>query len=208
MNARDTIFERLRTATAALPAKQPHPDYDDAVLLADPRLGGGSLLEIFTRNFTAVNGRVMQTIEELAEFLHALGLRRGYCQGVLFEQIGRPLFDAGFGIDTCFDRPRADDYGFGITPATAAIAESGTVVIDDDRTDDRLAALAPWVHVAVLDPATIVRTIPEGLALLGDSRNTVWLTGPSKTADVEGILIEGVHGPGEQIALLMPPRSA
>ena len=36
----------------------------------------------------------------------------------------------------------------------------------------------------------------------GDSPNIMWCTGPSKTADVEGILIEGVHGPGEQIALL------
>jgi L-lactate utilization protein LutC len=33
--------------------------------------------------------------------------------------------------------------------------------------------------------------------------NIIWCTGPSKTADVEGILIEGVHGPGEQIALLV-----
>ena len=40
--------------------------------------------------------------------------------------------------------------------------------------------------------------------LLGDSSNIVWATGPSKTADVEGILIEGVHGPGEEIALLVP----
>jgi len=31
----------------------------------------------------------------------------------------------------------------------------------------------------------------------------IWCTGPSKTADVEGILIEGVHGPGQQIALVV-----
>ena len=36
-----------------------------------------------------------------------------------------------------------------------------------------------------------------------DAPNTIWCTGPSKTADVEGILIEGVHGPGEQVALLI-----
>ena len=38
---------------------------------------------------------------------------------------------------------------------------------------------------------------------LGNDPNTIWVTGPSKTADVEGILIEGVHGPGAQIALLL-----
>jgi L-lactate dehydrogenase complex protein LldG len=77
------------------------------------------------------------------------------------------------------------------------------LILDDDKTSDRLAALSPWVHVAVLYSEEIHRTIPEAIAALGDSPNIIWATGPSKTADVEGILIEGVHGPGEQIALLM-----
>lgn len=50
---------------------------------------------------------------------------------------------------------------------------------------------------------SLVRTIPDAIAAFGDSPNIIWCTGPSKTADVEGILIEGVHGPGEQIALLV-----
>ena len=43
----------------------------------------------------------------------------------------------------------------------------------------------------------------DGIAALGDDPNTIWVTGPSKTADVEGILIQGVHGPGIQIALIV-----
>ena len=49
----------------------------------------------------------------------------------------------------------------------------------------------------------------EGTHSIGDvaiyqpDPNIIWVTGPSKTADVEGILIEGVHGPGIQIALLV-----
>ena len=41
------------------------------------------------------------------------------------------------------------------------------------------------------------------IAALGDDPNVIFCTGPSKTADVEGILIEGVHGPGEQVALIV-----
>ena len=80
---------------------------------------------------------------------------------------------------------------------------TGTVIIDDQLTSRRLAALTPWVHVAVLQRQEIHRTIPDALAALGTNSNTIWCTGPSKTADVEGILIEGVHGPGEQIVLLV-----
>ena len=59
------------------------------------------------------------------------------------------------------------------------------------------------MHVAVLERSEIHRSIPDGIAAFGDSPYIIWCTGPSKTADVEGILIEGVHGPGEQIALLI-----
>lgn len=65
------------------------------------------------------------------------------------------------------------------------------------------AALSPWTHIALLAESSIHRTIPEAIASLGDSPNIIWATGPSKTADVRGILIEGVHGPGEQIALCL-----
>jgi L-lactate dehydrogenase complex protein LldG len=45
--------------------------------------------------------------------------------------------------------------------------------------------------------------LPQAVAGLGSDNNVIWVTGPSKTADVEGILIEGVHGPGVQIALVV-----
>ena len=203
MPARDTILGRIRAATAAIRDKQPHPEFDEALLHAAPRLAGTDIVEVFTRNFTAVNGRVVRSIDELVALLRQLPRRYGFCDRAVFEAVGRPLFDAGFGLDTVFDRAAIDSFAFGITPATAAIAESGTLVLDDHHTSDRLGALAPWVHVAVVDPATIVRTIPEALARLGDSPTVVWVTGPSKTADVEGILIEGVHGPGEEVALIL-----
>ena len=144
----------------------------------------------------------MTSVQELAKFLLENDARSGYCDPALLETVGAPLAAAGLTLELKFDRERYDDYQFGVTRATAAIAESGTLVIDDDLTSDRLAALAPWIHVAVLGPAApIHHTIPEAIDALGSSPNVVWVTGPSKTADVEGILIEGVHGPGEQIAL-------
>src|SRR5690606_31187370 len=108
-----------------------------------------------------------------------------------------------FTVETEFDRTRVDDFAFGITRATAAIAETGTLILSDRDTSRRLGALAPWVHVAVLRREDIHVDIPAALAAMPDDPNLIWVTGPSKTADVEGILIEGVHGPGLQVALLL-----
>jgi len=79
--------------------------------------------------------------------------------------------------------------------AVGAIAETGSVILSDASTSRRLGALAPWVHVAVLRREEVFRNVAQAVALLGDDPNIIWATGPSKTADVEGILIEGVHGP-------------
>ena len=201
--SRNTIFAKIDTATAALKTRAPLPEYDVTLTHSQPRLEGYDLWEIFSRNFKAVNGKPMNSVEELAAFLKSANQVHGYCDPALFDSIGSKLAAAGLTVETTYDRDRYDDYQFGVTRATGAIAESGSVIIDDLRTSHRLAALSPWVHVAVLERQEIHRAISDAIAAFGDSPNIIWCTGPSKTADVEGILIEGVHGPGEQIALLV-----
>ena len=201
--SRAAILKKIDSATSALETKAARPDYDAAITHSAPKLAGKNLLEVFSTNLAAVNGRAMRTVTELAEFLTANNQRHGYCDPDLYERVGAPLAAAGLTVETAYDRTRYDDYQFGITRASGAIAESGSLILDDERTSRRLAALSPWVHVAVLDPTEIHRTIADALAAMGDSPNIIWVTGPSKTADVEGILIEGVHGPGEQIALVL-----
>ena len=201
--SRDVIFTKIESATAALKTKAAYPDYDLKIVHSAPKLEGTDLWEIFSRNFKYVNGRPMDSVEKLIEFLAANNQRHGYCDPILYEAIGSKLAAAGLTVETEYDRTRYEDYQFGITRATGAIAESGSVILDDERTSYRLAALSPWVHVAVLERSEIHRTIPDAIAAFGDSPNIIWATGPSKTADVEGILIEGVHGPGEQIAFLL-----
>lgn len=200
---RESIFAKIESANSALKTKAAYPEYDLSLVHSLPKLEGSDLWEIFSRNFSAVNGKPMASVDELIEFLNLTGQLHGYCDPALFDAIGRPLAAAGLILETEYNRDRYDDYQFGITRATGAIAESGSVIIDDTRTSHRLAALSPWVHVAVLERGEIHRSIPDAIAAFGDSPNIIWCTGPSKTADVEGILIEGVHGPGEQIALLL-----
>lgn len=203
MSSRDQVLSKIRSALPGDAGQKPLPSFTTNDLLSLPHLEGLDLWDTFRRNFEAVHGRTMESVEVLADFLVERKATTGYCDPALLEQVGKPLQERGLKIETEFDRARYDDYQFGITRASGAIAESGTLIIDDHRTSDRLAALAPWIHVGLLERSELIRSIPEALERFDDCPNIIWATGPSKTADVEGILIEGVHGPGEEIALLV-----
>ncbi len=85
----------------------------------------------------------------------------------------------------------------GLTGAQAAIAETGTLVLDSTAERHRLVSLLPPLHVAVLDAGAIVATIGEALARFGNPPPAAltFITGPSRTADIELELVVGVHGP-------------
>ena len=201
MSSKETIFKKIEAALGDSP-KVELPEYDDAILHSPPKLVGDDVWQIFSRNFSAVSGIPMENIQQLIDLLRQEKAELGYCDPALMDAVGHHLVSAGFKVETDYDRDRYDDYQFGITRAAGVIAESGTVILNDETTSNRLAALAPWIHIAVLESGTpIQRTIPDAIAHLGASPNVIWATGPSKTADVEGILIEGVHGPGKQILL-------
>lgn len=199
---RELILGRVRKALGALPVRAPLPDYDSEMAVMRKLIAGRDLVEVFAERIRKVNGLAFTDAAAVAAHLRANGWLRGYCDPVLLPRVAAQ-FGAGFAFETDFDRARVDDYAFGITRAAGAIAESGTIVLNDATTSRRLAALAPWVHIAVVERGTIFADLPEAVAALGADRNVIWCTGPSKTADVEGILIEGVHGPGVQIALVV-----
>lgn len=199
---REAIFSRVRGALAPLHQRAPLPQYDSEIAVMRGLIAGRDGGEVFAERIQKVGGRAFTDPAALVAHLRAAGWLRGYCDPVLWPRLSAH-FGADFIVETEFDRKRVDDYAFGITRAAGAIAETGTIILNDATTSRRLGALAPWVHVAVVERSTIVEDLPAAVATLGADRNVIWCTGPSKTADVEGILIEGVHGPGAQIALVV-----
>jgi L-lactate dehydrogenase complex protein LldG len=199
---REVILSRVRGALAPLAKRAPYPGYPDDVAAMRDAAGPRDLWGVFCERVKLVNGAGMERPEDLVVLLKANEWFHGYCDPKLWPQLA-PAFGPEFTVETEFDRTRVDDYQFGITRAVGAIAETGTVILSDASTSRRLGALTPWVHVAILRREEVFRNLAQAVALLGDDPNIIWVTGPSKTADVEGILIEGVHGPGRQIALLM-----
>jgi L-lactate dehydrogenase complex protein LldG len=198
---REAVLSKVRGALAPLKERAPMPAYDAGLELARERAGAGDTRAEFSARLQAVNGETVSDPAALAESLRRRGWTRGYCDPALWPRL-ESAFE-GFAVETRFDRARVDDYQFGITRASGAIAETGTIILDDAGTSSRLAALAPWAHVAVIPRDRLYADLPAAIAALGKDPNTIWCTGPSKTADVEGILIEGVHGPGAEIALFL-----
>lgn len=198
---REKIFSAIRAALAPLPTRATKPEWDDALIVCRPSGEFADLKAQFADKLRAASGKFFDSIEALANFLQMEGSTFGYCDPALASHFD---YLSGLSFDTEFDLAKINDYNFGITRASAAIAESGTLMLTDSVTTARLAALAPWIHVAVLAESDIVATIGEAIRRFGDDPSIIFATGPSKTADVEGILIEGVHGPGIQIALFLP----
>jgi L-lactate dehydrogenase complex protein LldG len=199
---REVILDRVCDALKPLQARATLPDWDKELVHVRTIQPAADLWALFAERIKLVNGTPLTAVADLVALLAKNNWKRGYCDPALWPQF-QAAFSADFKVETTYDRTRVDDYDFGITAATGAIAETGTLVLTDAGTSSRLAALAPWVHVAVLRREQIHADISAALVALPADPNVIWVTGPSKTADVEGILIEGVHGPGVQVALLV-----
>ena len=199
---RESILSRVRGALAPLHERAAMPDYTTELAVMRQMMGSRDALVVFAERLALVNGIALTDPVALVARLRENKWLHGYCDPALWPALA-PFFGADFIVEMTYDRKRVDDYAFGITRAVGAIAETGTIVLNDATTSRRLGALSPWVHIAVVERAKIFSDLPEAVAGLGPDTNVIWVTGPSKTADVEGILIEGVHGPGVQIALVV-----
>ncbi len=107
--------------------------------------------------------------------------------------------------------------GIGISGANIAIAETGTVVVVSNEGNARLATSLPPVHICILTPEKIVETIEEASVILkvlpristGQKITSYvsFITGPSRTADIEKEIVLGAHGPEElHIVILADKR--
>lgn len=86
-----------------------------------------------------------------------------------------------------------------------AIAETGTLVLDSEKELNRLTSLVPDVHICIFEAKKIRQTMGEILQLMASdlSPAVTFITGPSRTSDIELTLAIGVHGPRELYVIII-----
>jgi L-lactate dehydrogenase complex protein LldG len=108
----------------------------------------------------------------------------------------------GIGVTTDNLRAHLSGIDIGLTYVDFGIADTGTLVIESSDEETRLATMISEIHVAVLPRSRLRETSYDVEAelreIMGQASNyTAFITGASRTADIERVLALGVHGPLE-----------
>lgn len=115
-------------------------------------------------------------------------------------ELTRVLTDRGLSVVKETSDAVLFDVGAAVTGVLSATAETGTLVCASGPSSARGATLVPPVHIAIVDQTQLVADLFDLFVWLEQCgelpANVNLITGPSKTADIEGVLVTGMHGPG------------
>jgi len=218
---RRTVLADIRRALSHRETVRPTPlESFDQTMAAEAQ---SDLVTRFARELMAVGGRVYEArdAEELGacvtEICERAAVREVALSGapLLAEMnLGSQLAMRHF---TVKEMARLEDQGreevvahlarceVGVTAADYAIAESGTLVLSSHESHALLVSLLPPIHIAVLRPRQISLSLAEVIAQMKTEQmggmepcqTATFITGPSRTGDIELTLSVGVHGPKE-----------
>jgi L-lactate dehydrogenase complex protein LldG len=204
--ARERILERVR---AALGRNGPVPAATAEVLLAHvaqhpagprPAVDWESLARFRSRalasSSTLDEAETLAGVPDaVARYLTRMNLP---CNVVVWPELAH-LDWQGSGIEAQARKATGSD-AVGITGCFCAIAETGTLLQLSAQTRPASTSLLPETHIAIVPVARIVSGMEEAWALVRDEcgvlpRAVNFISGPSRTADIEQTLVLGAHGP-------------
>ena len=113
---------------------------------------------------------------------------------------------AGIAVD---DRVAHGGDRTALTGCFCAIAETGTLLLLSSPATPKATALVPETHICVVSRARMVLNMEEAFALMrgevGEPPRATWfISGPSRTADIEQTLVIGAHGPYRVHVIVVP----
>ena len=152
--------------------------------------------ERFIEELTKVSGNVVRTKEneltgKIIDFIKSRDINHIHLEpNVLNEDA---LQKAGITVSHEADAA----IHIGVTKAICGLADTGSILEADGDGSPLHASLLTEIHIAVLRASDILPSLVDALPLTRESRSAVFITGPSRTGDIEMSHTIGVHGPGE-----------
>jgi L-lactate dehydrogenase complex protein LldG len=212
MSERDNIFARLREALTN--EAQAHHDSGLPTVAEQRRAmppGGVSLeeqLALFARNAADLRAtfKLVNDDGELAAALRALHDAEKWRRVATHRHAEAHLKSAGIDFatlvtDAGYNKHDLEQCDVGITECDALIAQTGTVLVTTRSSGGRGLSCLPPHHVVIARREQMVADLPAAFALLkqkygGDYPSMIsFISGPSRTGDIERILVLGAHGP-------------
>jgi len=204
MSARDEILERIAAAhRAAPPAGPDYAEIPPVGMAIDQDQPREALIELLIDRLVDYRARVRTATAEglpgiIAAALGEQGISslvvpEGLPQEWLASGTSQIIRDESQSPLSVRDLDRAQGV---ITGCAAAIAETGTLILDASPDQGRRAiTLVPDYHLCVVNQDAIVPDVPQALARIEPTRPLTMISGPSATSDIELNRVEGVHGP-------------
>ena len=211
MMSRESVLHKVRTALgrrAGQPVEEPPP-----VRLRIPDVDREVRIECFFRSLEALAGKTYRASSAAGVRDYVAGVLAGRnavaSNAPILRECGIPQMAgvAGGIPDAPQLRAACASAACGITGADYALADTGTLVMLSSAQEARMISLLPPVHIAIVASDRLLTGLDELLSLLPrpaeQTSSLVLITGPSRTADIEQILVRGVHGPGEIHAVII-----
>lgn len=207
--AKEKMLKKIRQALLQK-RENPHPDFEDSPLYKDEE---ESLDVTFAREFTAISGKFVycdgeiNLIENLIAFAEQQNVTRIYGWEDSVKQL---LGQYGFPLMT--DDQNFEQAQVGITACEALIARNGSIMISNANAGGRRLSIYPPVHIVIAKASQLVMDVKHALNGIkqkyGDHLPTMitTITGPSRTADIEKMLVLGAHGPKELYVFMLEDR--
>ncbi|GAB4522998.1 MAG: lactate utilization protein [Anaerolineae bacterium] len=220
-SSRDKILNKLKDARRPFPAAPPRPrQYLPVTSIADTSPEG--LLERFTEELTRLKGEVFvvngddearDCVLGLLESHNARRIASWHYKYIPVDKLYTAIQAGGYVVDYAHikveddlrraELERLESAEVGLTGVDAVAATTGTLIVSTGEGKSRIPSLLPPVHIAVVTLDQFVPRVEDwlarvrasGNAVLHDSANITFISGPSRTADIEKQLVLGVHGP-------------
>ncbi len=227
-DSRNQILENIRSLSSPRIDTRGVESGDLSSLFPSTRIDVENLLKRFEGELSQISGEV-KIVKSSDEILTALTdfIREGKYQSAvlsnhpllkeikLSEQLTARLPECSISISAMYQdrtvlREQLAVTDVGITGADFLIADTGTIAMLSSPDEGRLVSLLPPTHVVVATAKQLVPTLSAVMSALEEKYGNsfpnaclTFITGPSRTADIEKQLVLGVHGPKRLIVLVL-----